>query len=226
MDTLPSSEESSYSWVRHIFFEEGWVEVYDLVEFLADQINNIKNQGRDIRNYDNYKSLFLCELNTILETELSGYRFIQGVLSPITDPVEISEIDNAATHFSGESLSAPSQHICTALELLGKKPTPDYRNSIKESISAVESVVSRMAGSDAGGVGKVLEQVSAKVEVHSTLKTAFKQLYSYASDEDGVRHAILDQPTVGYDEAKFMLVACSAFVNFLICKADAAGVSR
>lgn len=44
--------------------------------------------------------------------------------------------------------------------------------------------------------------------------------------EDGIRHAILEEPNVGFHEAKFMLVACSAFVNFLISKAEAASLLR
>jgi hypothetical protein len=37
-----------------------------------------------------------------------------------------------------------------------------------------------------------------------------------SSDKDGVRHALLEESTVTFAEAKFMLVACSAFANFLI----------
>jgi hypothetical protein len=35
---------------------------------------------------------------------------------------------------------------------------------------------------------------------------------------------MLEEPNVGFDEAKFMLVACSAFVNFIIAKADQCGL--
>lgn len=38
---------------------------------------------------------------------------------------------------------------------------------------------------------------------------------SYTSDEGGIRHAMLEEPNIGYDEAKYMAVACSAFVNFI-----------
>ncbi len=37
---------------------------------------------------------------------------------------------------------------------------------------------------------------------------------------------MLEQPNVGYDEAKFILVSCSAFVHFLIAKAAAAGLLK
>jgi hypothetical protein len=58
------------------------------------------------------------------------------------------------------------------------------------------------------------------------MRQGFLSLYGYTSDEDGIRHAILDESTVGFDEAKFMLVSCSAFVYFLIGKAEAAGLLK
>ena len=40
-----------------------------------------------------------------------------------------------------------------------------------------------------------------------------------------IRHALLEASVpVGFDEAKFMIVACSAFVHFLVTKADTAGL--
>ena len=48
------------------------------------------------------------------------------------------------------------------------------------------------------------------------MKEGFVKLYGYTSDEHGIRHSMLDIPDIGFAEAKFMLVACSAFANFLI----------
>jgi hypothetical protein len=223
VDDLPGNETGRYEWVRSRFFNEDWAGVYDIVEFLVGNVDSILNPRRE-RYYGSEYTPFLNDINTVLERELSGYRFIRGVLSPVTDPVEVSAIDAAASHLSAGGLAAPSQHIRAALELLGKRPTPDYRNSVKESISAVEAVVSQIAGTGPGGVAKAIETVAAKVEVHPALRAALKQLYGYTSDAEGIRHAILEQSTVRYDEAKFMLVACSAFVNFLVAKADSAGV--
>lgn len=40
------------------------------------------------------------------------------------------------------------------------------------------------------------------------------------SDDDGIRHAMIDDPSVGFDEAKYMVVACSAFCSYLVGKAQ------
>jgi hypothetical protein len=54
--------------------------------------------------------------------------------------------------------------------------------------------------------------------MHRALKASFKSLYGYTSDENGIRHALLEESNIGYEEAAFMLVACSAFASFLIAK--------
>lgn len=53
-----------------------------------------------------------------------------------------------------------------------------------------------------------------------------EKLYGYTSDEDGVRHPILDEVSVDEADARFMIVTCSAFVNFLVAKAEAAGLVK
>ena len=49
------------------------------------------------------------------------------------------------------------------------------------------------------------------------LQVAFEKLYAYTNNKTtGIRHALMeDTESPGFDEAKFMLVACSAFVNYL-----------
>ena len=44
-----------------------------------------------------------------------------------------------------------------------------------------------------------------------------EKLYGYTSDEQGVRHSLLDQgqSNVGQDEAVFMLGACASFASYL-----------
>jgi len=60
--------------------------------------------------------------------------------------------------------------------------------------------------------------------MHSALKSAFSSLYGYTSDADGIRHALLNEPNLYFEDAKFMLVSCSTFINYLIIKASKAGI--
>ena len=38
-------------------------------------------------------------------------------------------------------------------------------------------------------------------------------------------HALMDEPTLDIEDAKFMLISCSAFVNYLVVKAQKAGIA-
>ena len=52
------------------------------------------------------------------------------------------------------------------------------------------------------------------------MERAFLALYGYTSDENGIRHGGIDFTSVPAGDAKYMLVSCSAFVNYLIEKWD------
>lgn len=218
VDELPFRDYECRKWIKAYFYGLEWYEVYDLIEFLvANNQMIIDYRGRDQERIEK-------GYNEIFASELSGYRFVAGVLAPISNPAETGAISDALEASSSKGLSGARSHIHTALKLLGRKPNPEYRNSIKESISAVESVVKQISGSDAQGLAGALAELEKSVPIHGAMKQGFIRLYGYTSDSDGIRHAILEEPNVGFDEAKYMLVSCSAFVNYLIAKADAAGL--
>jgi len=56
------------------------------------------------------------------------------------------------------------------------------------------------------------------------LKKGFSNLYGYTSSAEGIRHALLEEAKLNFEDAKFMLVSCSAFVNYLIAKTSKAGI--
>jgi len=57
------------------------------------------------------------------------------------------------------------------------------------------------------------------LDVHGALDGAFTKIYGYSSNAQGIRRALMDEPDLEFEAAKFMLVACSAFVNYLLAKA-------
>ena len=53
---------------------------------------------------------------------------------------------------------------------------------------------------------------------HRALKEAFSKLYGYTSDENGIRHALLEEGAadVDLDDAVFMFGACASFAAYLV----------
>lgn len=195
--------------LREYFFKCSWNEAYDFVEFVAN------NYPRVYTNKD-----FMKNCNFILEREVSGYRFVGERITPITSEEEIGEVEEALKTAPKTSKT----HLETALELLSDRESPDYRNSIKESISAVESICKKIAARDKTTLDQALDKIETTVKLHPALKKAFSSLYGYTSDAEGIRHALIDEATPHSEDAKFMLVSCSAFINYLLTKASKAGI--
>jgi hypothetical protein len=141
---------------------------------------------------------------------MSGYRIADLRVVPITDRVELDTVEEAL-----ESDTEPVRlHLQQALRLLTDRGSPDYRNSVKESISSVEAACKALDGERAS-ISSALARLERGGQMHSALKQAFTKLYGWSSDAEGIRHALSDAPSLTFEEAKFMLVACSAFVNLL-----------
>ena len=213
LDTISENMYANYTALKDYFFECKWYEAYDFIEFA---VNNYKDESQNKR--------FMEYCNSILERETSGYRFVGGRISPVTAKEEITEIEEALK--PTESLSHVVAQLRKALDLMSDRKSPDYENCIKESISAVEAICRLIVGNDKATLGKALNEIEckSKIRIHPDLKKAFVVLYGYTSDEGGIRHALRGESNVYFEEAKFMLVACAAFINYLKLKSSQAGI--
>lgn len=211
-DTIGNKWDAPYKLLRNHFFSFSWNEVYDFVEFVANHYF-----------YDHVNDSFKERCNEVLKREVSGYRFIGDMISPISSEEEIAEIEEALN--TEKPFEPVVIHLRSALDLFSDRESPDYRNSIKESISAVEAMCILIAGSGAT-LGKALGAIQreGKVTLHPALRQAFDNLYGYSSDADGIRHALMDESDLGFEDAKLMLVSCSAFINYLKVKSAKAGI--
>ena len=220
VDELPAYNYHRQEWLKKHFFSLTWYETYDFIEFIVERYEKARNTRQ-------YRPEQLCLIfNRILEEEFSGYRFIGNELAPLSNPAEVAAIESALNATSASGLVGAHTHIQAALQLLGRRPDPDYRNSVKESISAVEALAKQIGATESQGLSGALIEVGKKVPLHGGLKAGFLSLYGYTSDEGGIRHAMLEESNVGYDEAKYMVVTCSAFINFLTAKAIFSGLLR
>lgn len=219
IDEIPIREDRCRDWLKLRFNKFVWFEVYDFVEFLAVRHEAIL--GRTVADSQKLIERF----NFVLEREFSGYRFVAGILAPISSNEETGALMEAINETDMLGHIGASEHLKTALKLLSLKPEPDYRNSIKESISAVEAVAKRLSTSRSPGLAGALAELEKCSPIHAALRGAFIKLYGYTSDEGGIRHAMTEDSNVGFDEAKYMLVSCSAFVNYLIMRGARVGVN-
>ncbi len=198
-------EEIYDDYVDRIICEGDYNEVLDVIGYCCNWLHDYIVPERDV-----YFQIF----NEVFEHESIGYRFVETIIVQITDKQEIAEIEEACNcKFDG-----CKSHMRKALGFLSDREHKDYKNSIKESISAVESVCQIIVGKESDSLGKAVKKIK---NLHHSLEEAILKLYGYASDKGGIRHSEGQvESDVSFDEAKFILVACSAILNFLIAQSN------
>jgi len=212
IDTISRTPADVYGEIRKQFFSFAWYEVYDFIQFVATESKNKEVNGA-----------FVTHCNQVLEHEVSAWRFVGKKIAPITSKEEIVAIEEALG--TTQSLRPVAIHLNSAFDLMLDRKSPDYRNSIKESISAVEAICTLLAGTEKADLTEALKVMKKKgIHVHPALEQAFTKLYGYASNADGIRHAMLEEPDLHLEDAKFMLVVCAAFINYLKSKSSEIGI--
>jgi hypothetical protein len=209
-DILDNDWKKVYDIIRTYYFKCKWNEVYDFIEFLA---NNYFDK--------NCIKIFIEQCNQLFEQENIGYRFINKIIVDIVNETEVNSIK--------ETLDFPlkpiNEHLNSSLLFLCDRKNPDYRNSIKESISALESLCKIITKSERATLSDAIKIIDSNYKLHGSFKSAIEKLYGYTNDEKGIRHALMSETKINYEEAKFMLVTCSSLINYLISVLSKQGVN-
>ena len=183
---------------------------------LLEMLESIMND-REIGDEFSEKIGYLFEAQGAaywLDSSQRTYRFVPSANK------EQGEATRQAVEIVEQSGVAPgaATHLRQAVEHLNAR---QYADSIADSIHAVESVARIIDPEANKTLGPALDSLEkAGLLHHPALKKAFGSLYGYSSNEQGVRHALLerDAADVGLDEAMFMFGACSSFTAYLVSK--------
>ena len=156
---------------------------------------------------------FAKTIDNILRYCRSPFRVVDAaVICPIGSDEEAQTITNAFGDLKVAGLTGSKEHLKNAAEAL---TTGDFAGSVRESIHAVESAVRVLEPS--GEFSKALSKLEQKTNIHGALKKGFLALYGFSSDEQGIRHPLLEKqaPAVDEADAMFMIGACAAFLSYL-----------
>lgn len=198
-DQIMGKTFAAWGDVEAFVLRMDWYRVYDAVEFFAE-----------VDMYE-FAKVFRSIVDQAFVEELAPYRFINGILAPQFDAAELQAVQSGLESDD----NAVAAHFAAALRLLTQRPEPDYRNSVKESISAVEAACRRISGKPKATLGDALKAIAQSGRIHPAMQEAFGKLYGWTSDASGIRHSMTGDEVAGEKEARFMLVTCCAFVAFL-----------
>jgi hypothetical protein len=211
-DEVPHSASNARRTLKDYWVNSTWMKFFDAFEFV---VHRFAPSAASVRVQ------WFQDMNLLLEEQGCAYRFISEELAPVTNPAEMAEVEKAAEC----SIAPVAQHIHDALGLLPPNPNSSARNSVKESISAVEAALKHLTGEPTATLGEALKLFESKYgALHTSIRRGLDKLYAYTNGPDGIRHALVDDATdVTVDDARFMVITCSAFANYLVALASRNG---
>jgi len=210
IDELPRLAGDLMYRVKNQVLEQPFHRVYDLIEFV-------------LANCDDVDKKLALALNHAMEANLAPFRIVNGRVLKVDQDSDVDAIEQALSDTS--VISGARHHLEQALSHLADRENPDYANSIKESVSAIEATCRRLTNSPGATLADALKALKASgVSIHPALERGWRAIYGYTSDADGIRHAATEAPDISQAEARYFLVSCSAFASLLIQMAQEAGL--
>jgi len=201
----------AHSWTRTIkglIFSRDYIVLFGFLEFVLRQ--------RIL------PPTFVQNLEKALATGRAAYRVVDGdTIIPIGSEVEHQTLERAFADLVASEFHGARAHLRAASSALS---AGDYSTSVRESVHAVESVARAIWPTKS--LRESLGQLEKMTNVHPALRKGFEAIYGYTSDEQGIRHPLVDGSGAKVDEtdALFMIGACASFVSYLINKACACGL--
>ena len=194
--------------INDIVWSEKFNEILDFIEILVNDYYVLPDFSDHIRElFEKHGAAYR------LDTSHTPYRFF-----PIVNEEQGDATRKAIETLREGDMDGATTHLRQAAEHINAQ---QFADSIVDSIHAVESVarvIDPKSNKTLGPALKSLEDVG--LVNHPALTAAFSKLYRYTNDEQGLRHALTDQPAagVGQDEAMFMFGACASFAAYLASK--------
>ena len=216
-DEIDTRYETVWQDFKELILKSDFNVVLDLIEYIAndskiESIANDSKYGTAFAFADNIRESFeRCAAAYYLDMSCHPHQFI-----PRSNQAQGGATRKAIETISAGGMEGAETHLRQAAAHIDAQR---FADSVRDSIHAVESVA-RQIDPKSKTLGPALNALEkAGLIKHPALKGAFSKLYGYTSDEQGIRHALLDKaPDVELDEAMFMFGACASFAAYLVNK--------
>lgn len=213
--------DSAYCWDIMVSMINSipWFNFYDFVEFvgmrLREDTDGIFESSRvpeySFETYRHSVNEFFAEVNVGYRLNERGelYRQIPRALQVRLDEAQ-EKLENR--------FGAARSHYQKADRYLNYRPI-DPENSIKEIVSAVESVGKTLYPTTST-LGEVIREMRRERRVPQHLISVIEKLYAYASSEPAIRHGGASESRVLIQDAEFALHTGVAIIRYLVSSID------
>lgn len=207
-DEVATSYSAVLDTTKELILAAPFHTVLDLAELMMnDQLTDVRFVSAIAGSFDRLSAPYSVDTNKT-PFEFRSHASIK----------QRDAIQNAIETIRDSNMSGADIHLRDAARHIKAKQYPD---AIADSINAVVSVARTIDREGSKTLGPALDSLErSQVLKHRSLKQAFKTLYGYTCEEQGIRHPLLTEraANVGLDEAIFMYGACASFAAYLASK--------
>lgn len=219
-DEYHLSHTSALEVLRNLVMGMPWYRFYDMVETVAERLidnddtftwGSSKNESHSYSAYRQRVNELFSEYKVDWRMNETGH--LESPLPLFLEEKLRSTEEKLADRFE----PARAHYIKARAYALGAHR--DAENSIKESVSAIESVC-RTFYPDASTLGDALKLMRKDGSVSPMLITVIEKFYAYANAEPAVRHGSDKASSVLEHDAELALHFAAAFIRTLILRKE------
>lgn len=196
----------------------GWFQFYDAIEIIGDvlrknDIDSGLSLPKDTLENTNF-SLYRNKLNGLFKSRNIEWKMnsVGRLETPLPTELE-NKIDETNKLLQDQFEPARRHYLKARTFALGAHKDPE--NSIKESISAIESLC-RIYYPSASTLGDALKAIKRESTISPMLVTVIEKFYAYTNAEPAIRHGSNKLSSVLEYDAEFVLHISAAFIRTII----------
>ena len=162
---------------------------------------------------DRRKTSIASSVEHVLANTRCAYRLVdKSTIMPIASEEEATAYRTALSTLQTANQPGARKHLLDAASYLSQGK---FAESVRESVHTIEGLLRNLTGHSK--FSKAVAQIAGERQLHESLKLALNNLYGYSSDEQGIRHPLLDKGDANVTEpdALFMLGVCASFATYL-----------
>ena len=204
-----------------------WYNFYDIIEivgqeikkhdevWLSDVTSSLLNEWEISLHISKFGlNKYLEDINKLFADENVGWRVGKNGLVERESPQELSDRIEEIEETLTDEFEPTRGHYRKAIQFANARPL-DPENSIKEVVSAVESV-GRILYPKAGTLGDVVKEMRRDQVWPQQLVSVIEKFYGYACSEPAIRHGGPASSKVLLDDAEFCLHVGAALIRYMI----------
>ncbi len=203
----------------------GWEKVYDFCErlygYLPQEIGHEDSYGNYIVavSRGDIQTYIATELQRLFLEEDLAYEFTEGAVRRRGRKHTVELATKSQVVLGDPRLSGARKHFDKSLQFFRHPTHPDYENSVKEAVCAVEAAGKALfpmaKASTLGDLVKWLGS-TAEVSVPKAICQTITGVYAFRSGGDGVGHGGANGGKATLEVTEYLLAVCASQIIYLV----------